>query len=81
MHPRDRLERMVKDGKVKFVKQVPTHSRYKLQRAIRDSTAKVSVDKNALEDLPFLTKMSKLPKPRKMKERKQFLMKLLNTYL
>ena len=81
MHPRDRLERMVKDGEVKFVKQVPAPPRYRLQRAIRDSTAKVSVDKNALEDLLFLIKISKLPKPRKMKERKQFLMKLLNTYL
>ena len=72
MHSRDRLERMVKDGEVKFVKQVPAHPRYRLQRPIRDTTAKVSVDKN-------LIKISKLTKPRKVKERKQFLMKLLNS--
>ena len=70
MHPRDRLERMVKDGKVKFVKQVPTHSRYKLQRAIRDSTAKVSVDKNALEDLLYFNKNIKVNEAEKNKEKK-----------
>ena len=70
MHPRDRLERMVKDGEVKFVKQVPAPPRYRLQRAIRDSTAKVSVDKNALEDLPYFNKNIKVNEAEKNKEKK-----------
>ena len=45
MHPRDRLETMVKVREVKFIKQVPAHPRYKSQRAISDSTAKASVEK------------------------------------
>ena len=60
MHSRDRLERMVKDEEVKFVKQVPAHPRYRLQRPIRDTTAKVSVEKNFLEDLRYFNKNIKL---------------------
>ena len=69
MHPKDRLERMFEDGEVKFVKQVPDHPRYRLQRAIRDSTAKVSVDKNVLEDLPYFNKNIKVNEAEKNKRK------------
>ena len=67
IHPRDRLERMVKDKEVKFVKQVPAHPRYRLQRGIRDSTAKVSVDKNVLQDLPYFNQNIKVNEAEKNK--------------
>ena len=70
---------MVKDGEVKFVKQVPDHPRYRLQRAIRDSTAKVSVDKNVLEDLPYFNKNIKVNEAEKNKRKEAISDEIIKT--
>ena len=60
-HPRDRLQRITKNrSDVQITKVRPSHPRDRLQRLTKNRSAKISLDKNVLKDLPYFNTQIKV---------------------
>ena len=70
MHPREGLQRMLKQkAEVEITKVQSMHPRDRLQRAVRKKTPKISVDKEALEDLLYFNAKIKVDETKKLKRK------------
>ena len=80
LHPRERLKRknqLKKDPKVEYIKTVLVHQRDRLSRKIRNAPAKIFVDEQVLNDLPYFNTKIKVNETDKNKRREAVFDKII----
>ena len=79
MHPREGLQRTLKQkAEVEITKVQSMHPRDRLQRAVRKKTPKISVDKEALEDLLYFNAKIKVDETKKLKRKEAIFDQIIN---
>ena len=79
MHPRERLQRTLKQKpEVEITKVQPMHLRDRLQRAVRKKTPKISVDKEVLEDLLHFNAKIKVDETNKLRRKEAIFDQIIN---
>lgn len=47
------MTKNMKDNEVQYIKQIPSHPRNRMRRTIRNTPAKILVDRQVLEVIPY----------------------------
>ena len=82
VYPRIRFQRELRkihndNDDVQITEVVPSHPRNRFQRAIRNTPAKISVDKNVLEDLPYFNANIKVNETNKIRRKEAIFDKII----